>query len=385
MFKKLIILLVIAVPLSAQNPISELMIDSLTYNQYLTGNWSQLIETGKIAKNNNVNFMYLQQRLGYANYMLGNDYKTIEHYQNALKFTKDNQVSYTYLYYAAKNIADEDMALFYASKLNSENKKALQIKGFRPIDAIDIEYNYKINSSDIRSNPNYTRLGLNIQPTYRLSLYQSISRYNQTNNSSTKVQQDEYFGLMTYRIFSRTSLNFGYHYIHTKLNDATYSYTDTIRNHIFIGKLEQRINRFDIGISSYFNTGDTLQTQMGAWVGIHLAGSCKPYIKSSLYSVNRSGENRLIYSQNAGILVSKELWLDSEIIFGNLDKYIDNNGLYVYNSLDPTTFRAGTTLFWYLIPKLTFFTNYTFDKKNIISTNSNYNQHSISGGIIWKL
>jgi len=97
------------------------------------------------------------------------------------------------------------------------------------------------------------------------------------------------------------------------------------------------------------------------------------------------GSNRVIFSQTAGLRLRKMLWAEGNIIFGNLRNYNDRNGLYVYNSIDPTKFRTGLTLFWYLGNKATFFANYTYDKKQIELTNLNYKQYSFSGGIIWKL
>ena len=79
--------------------------------------------------------------------------------------------------------------------------------------------------------------------------------------------------------------------------------------------------------------------------------------------------------------------MEANVTFGNIKNYNDNNGLYVYNSLDATTFRTGLTLFWNLTNKITLFGNYSFDKKEISDNNTitNYNQQSFLGGIRWKL
>lgn len=378
-------MLLIALPVSAQTTADELKIDSLTYNYYLTGDWRQLIEVGKVAEQNNVNFMYLQQRLGYANFMLGNYYKTIKHYLNALEFDAEDQISHTYLHYAAINIGDVDMAMYHASKLTAESRKLLKLKSFKPLDAIDFEYNYKINDSDIRSNPNYTRIGLNSKPEFRFNIYQALSRYNQINDLTTQIQQNEYFLLLSYNFFSRSTVRLGYHYLNTKIEDTMYNINDTLKTNMFIGSFTQRIGRFDFGISSSLLTGDTLQTQTGAHVGLLLPGQVKPYLKSSVYSITRNKINRWVFTQSAGILATKKLWLEAEITLGNLQNFVDNNGLYVYNSVDPTQFRTGFSTFWYVLPKLTAFANYTFDDKLITSSQTNYNQHSFSGGLIWKL
>jgi len=70
---------------------------------------------------------------------------------------------------------------------------------------------------------------------------------------------------------------------------------------------------------------------------------------------------------------------------GNLNNYHEYNGLYIYNALDPNTFRTGLSLFYVLSKNFTALFNYTYDIKHIDLKDINYNQHSFSGGIIWKL
>ena len=63
------------------------------------------------------------------------------------------------------------------------------------------------------------------------------------------------------------------------------------------------------------------------------------------------------------------------------------NGIYVHNSADYSTSRIGGSLFFYPNKHLTLFGNYTYDTRFISDYDMNvtYNQHSITGGIIWKL
>ena len=84
-------------------------------------------------------------------------------------------------------------------------------------------------------------------------------------------------------------------------------------------------------------------------------------------------------------MIGRKLWLQGALTLGNLNNFVDNDGLYLYNSIDYTTFRAGASAYLYLNNHLTFFTNYTYDKKQTTETQYLYNQHSISGGLIWKI
>ena len=84
-------------------------------------------------------------------------------------------------------------------------------------------------------------------------------------------------------------------------------------------------------------------------------------------------------------MLFNRLWTEAYVNLGNLNQFIDNNGLYFYNSLDPTTFRTGISGFWYVCKPLTIYLNYNYDTKKIFTDNLFYNQHSITGGLIWKI
>jgi len=98
-----------------------------------------------------------------------------------------------------------------------------------------------------------------------------------------------------------------------------------------------------------------------------------------------TGTSRTIFSQTVGTHVLKTVWAEAFVTLGNLKNYNDHKALYIYNSIDPTTFRSGLTLFWYLGKSVTLIGNYTYDTKEIELVNRKYQQYSFSGGIIWKL
>jgi len=150
--------------------------------------------------------------------------------------------------------------------------------------------------------------------------------------------------------------------------------------------LTHSFNRFDVSLSQSQFTNEYIDSkQTGLQLGFLLPTKSKIYLKSSLYNITESDTSRLVFNQTVGALVARRFWLQGSVTLGNLNNFVDNNALYLYNSLDHTTFRAGASLYYYLGKHLTLFTNYTFDKKLIVDSHYNYKQHSITGGIIWKL
>lgn len=376
-------MLLFSFQLQAQQNKDELRIDSLSYQYFINADWNSLIKLTEQAQIANIDFKLFQQRLGYAHYVLGNYYQSMTHYTKALKYDSEDEISKSYLALTAYAVGDFDMGKYYSSKLKKETKDYYFLPQNKFFDAVDVEYNYKINNLAIRSNPNYMRLGINISPTYLFDFYQAISSYSQINDGTSNVHQNEYFGLLSYKVLPRTCVRIGYHYVHTGIIDTLF--TDTTTNHLLSLNIEQRLNRFAVGIDAAYISGDTAQTQIGLYAGLHLKTKLKPYLRSTVYGIQYKGNTRIVFSQLLGLLATDKLWIQSNVTLGNLDKYVDSNGLYFYNSLDPVTFRVGSSAFYYLSPKITLFFNYTFDKKLIVESYSKYNQHSLSGGLIWKI
>ena len=272
---------------------------------------------------------------------------------------------------------------YHADKLPLKLKNALNFKSFSLASLLDFEYNYKSNNSILRSNPNYIRAGLGTNFNSKLSFYQSLSTYSQTLDTYS-VKQDEYFALLGWTLSPHIVLNTAYHYINAKIDSAIYS--TNYKGNMGLVKLTTTIKRFDFGLSgSLLNNYSGYTGQIGLQAGVHLPGNANIYLQSSIYSLSDSTSNRIVFSQSIGTLVFKKLWLKGSVTFGNLKNFADNNGLYIYNSIDPTTFRTAYSAYWTQSSHITFFGNYTYDKKSIIDKKTNYNQHTFSTGIIWKI
>lgn len=410
-------LLFVSFAVNAQDAQYDLRVDTVTYGYYLNGDWNKLIDTAKQALKNDIDFKYMRQRLGYAYFVKGNYYASQQQYEKALKFDKEDIDTRTYLYYCGLNTGNEANTRYRAGLLTDELKKTYGIKPFRILNSVDLEYCYKANDNATRGNPAYYRAGISSQLSYRFSLYQSVSTYAQKNVSiyketnaqinvetfdSTNIKQFEYFALLNWSLTPHFNLNIGYHYLNTGIkNRYIYTYklynqptkrvkdttaTSNLPGNLFCSKFSYTINRFDFALSGSVLFYDSILTQQyGVQAGVVLPGKLNFTLKSSLYAVLTPDNNRMIFSQTASALLSKKLSLEANITWGNLNNFSDNNGLYIYNSLDPSTFRTGLTAYWQLLPKIWLFGNYTYDTKLIELYNTNYNQHSFSGGIIWKM
>jgi len=380
MYKFLIAALVfVSVAAKAQQPISFLTADSLTYQYYLAGDWDKLIEAGNQAIGQKIDYKRLRQRMGYAYFVKADFYASQMHYEKALTFDAYDADTRAYLYYCGLNTGNEAFARFHAEKLPKELQQKLKERAIKPVDAIDLEFNYKANDVLSRTDPTYLRAGINTQLGYRLTLYQSVSNYQQTIDSAL-TKQPEYYALLNWSMTSHLSLDVAYHYLNVSVDGNKYP------GNMVFAALSTRINRFSLGVNGSMLKEDSGNfRQFGLQAGVTLPGKSGIYFKSSISEIMGKGDQRTIFSQVAGVRLSKAIWAEGNVKLGNLKNYNDHNGLYIYNSVDPTTFRTGATLYWFSGKHMTIFGNYTYDKKQIELTNFNYNQYSFSGGIIWKL
>jgi len=363
----------------AQQPITFITADSLTYQYYMAGDWDKLIEAGNQAIGQKIDYKRLRQRMGYAYFVKSDFYASQMHYEKALTFDAYDADTRAYLYYCGLNTGNEAFARFHAEKLPKELQQKLNENAFKPVDAIDLEFNYKANDVLSRTDPTYLRAGINTQLGYRLTLYQSVSNYQQTIDSAL-TKQPEYYALLNWSMTSHLSLDVAYHYLNVSVDGNKYP------GNMVFAALSTRINRFSLGVNgSILKEGSGNFRQFGLQAGVTLPGKSSIYFKSSISEIMGKGDQRTIFSQVAGVRLSKAIWAEGNVTLGNLKNYNDHSGLYVYNSIDPTTFRTGATLYWYIGKHMSLLGNYTYDKKQIELTNFNYNQYSFSGGIIWKL
>ncbi|MEI6059241.1 MAG: hypothetical protein WCR72_00970 [Bacteroidota bacterium] len=374
----IIILFLTSLTVKSQNPITVPEADSMTYQYYLSGDWDKLIETGRQLIAQHVDFKRLYQRMGYAYFNKADYFAAQKQYEKALSFDKYDEGTREYLYYCGINTGNEGTSRYRAKKLPAELKNSLGIKAIKPFAAVDMEYNYKLSSDNTRSDPAYFRAGLYSQLGYRLSVYQSVSDYKQTVNS-IRIKQPDYFALLKYSITAHTSVSLAYHYLNTSLDGNKYPGT------LLFAAVSTTLSRYTLGLNgSKFAYDLGRFKQFGLHAGVILPGKSNFYFNTYLSELFETNNNRMIFSQNAGARVYKTIWAEGLVTLGNIQNYNDHNALYLYNSIDPTVFRTGFSLFWHLTGNITFYGNYLYDRKQVEQTTDHYLQQSFLGGIIWK-
>ena len=150
--------------------------------------------------------------------------------------------------------------------------------------------------------------------------------------------------------------------------------------------LTTRLKSFTLGLNgSYFKYDLGVFKQLGFQAGVVLPGKSNFYFNTYLSGLIETNSSRLIFAQYAGARIFKKVWAEANITLGNIQNYNDHNALYVYNSIDPTLFRTGLSVYWNINKSLTLYSNYLYDNKQVEQTTDQYIQQSFLGGFIWKL
>ena len=364
-------------------------VDSLTYSYYLNGNWDSLISKGKDAIGQNIDYKFLRQRIGFAFFSRSQYGKAQKQFSKALTFDSFDSFSLKYLYLSYLYDGNDDAASLIAGKMNRETKEGLGAKLFKPIESIEAEYNFKYAGTRLRSHPQYFNIGLNSRIGSRLSLFQMFSNYAQTitvrlpaTERDISDKQSEYYALVKFSFSPNLKLKTAYHFL-----NSSYSMT-TSSAHLGYAGFFADYPTFRLGTEfSLMNIEDNHITQTGLIAGLKSIGRAGFYLTGSLsVLMNADSVRSVIYDQKAGIRLSSKTWLEGNVTFGNLSDFSEFSAMYVYNTIDPTSFRCGSTLFLFPGMHISLWFNFSYERKDFYENiNYHYNQFSYLGGIKWKI
>jgi len=382
-------LTLVPLTLQAQEAKDFLKVDSLTYGYYLTGKWDSLIYLGNEAVGKNMDYKFLRQRLGFAFFSKSQYGSAQKQFLRALEYDSFDSFTLQYLYLSFLNDGNDDGASVIAGKMNRELRKSLNISLFKPIESIEAEYNYKYAGTRLRSNPQYFRIGFSSRLGPRVSLFQMYSNYSQTITirnpiSETYIsdRQPEYYALMKISLSPYLKLKTAYHYLYT-----SWSVNSNSAHLGYLG-LSADYNGFKLGTEySLMNIDGKRISQAGLTAGFKSKGRSRFYLTGELsLLMNNYSLKSIIYDQRAGLRLSPKIWLEGNVTAGNLSDFNEFSAMYIHNTVDPTSFRSGSTIFLFPGSHISLWFNFSYERKDFYENiNYHYNQFSYLGGIKWKI
>lgn len=374
-------------------------IDSLSYQQYLKGQWDSLIQTGQLAAKAGIVYPNLSMRMGYAALMKGNNSLSLKYYHKSLEFNSFNQDA---LYYVALNnalLSRSELASFRTKNIDELVKKKLGLGYKKTVESIDFESSIKTTNTEVRKTGQYHRIGIANRINYRWKLYHNLAFYKQDQlaiiyntygnpprNSNGPVSfrtylvsDFQYYFKSSYVLNSNFSLSNAFHYVNTHFDNSKYNTS------IFNCGLKYYTPYADF--KAEINIGpmlDSLITQFAVSSTYFPIGNLNFYGNSRLSYQKRTNLSQLNFSQQIGLRLNSKLWFEAQGTFGKIKNLIDNEALYLYDAIDPSEYRIGGSLLYPVNTHFTLLTNYYYERKTLYLQNTNYNLHSFTIGLSWK-
>jgi hypothetical protein len=277
-----------------------------------------------------------------------------------------------------------------ASTLDSAVLKAEQVKT-SGLSNFNLVTGFKYPGVNSRGNASYVATGLGLRLGSRFQLDQTISLFQQEIANTptgippriiityTNTKQLEYYAKLGFGLSKQITLIGAYHFLNTNFTTSTY------QNHIGFAGIKYDSDYLSFQADASFGKIVTANiSQFNAIVGVFPLGNLNLYGFTKASYLTQNSVSRPVFSQVFGFKAIKKVWLEANASFGGLDDYLDDDASYVYNSIDISKNKLGATLFYTFSPKSVFQFNYTFENKTEFTPQTNYTQHSITGGITWK-
>lgn len=358
--------------------------DAKSLQLYNEGRWKDLIDFGKQKLASGIDFPLLQMRMGFANFKLGNYAQSSIHYNKVKNIEPYSKTANYYLYLSNLYLNNQDVVRFYANKLDENTKQEIKLQPFT-ISNVETEVSYKSPTNIRRQDAQFYRLGLGLNLGYNINLQQSIASFNQTidepamgllgvsNPRNITINQLEYYAKASITVSSKLQLIGGYHFVKTPFNNVEYN------NHIGFGGLQLTTPYVHFkALANFATISNSNYTQYDGVLSVF------PFGNTSLYAITKgSYNNKFIASQILGFKVAKSTWLEANATIGEYLNLLDNDALYLYNDIDTKLFKVGGSLYTKISKKAILSLNYALENKRLFNSNTNFNQHSITGGIKW--
>lgn len=444
MRRLIIILLLFSGTATFGQKLNFIQVDTATYNQYLRGDWEQLIETGKNAMENNIDYYYLQMRIAYACFSLEKYREAIQYYKNALAFSSKDPVANEYLYYAYKYSGRQHDALVQTSRLTYPQKVSIGFDEMKKFVSFGI--GYASSFSDIESvkqqvidqsgtiltdgvqkatyslnSPQVTfshRFGKKVianhsgSTIFKNELSYVIINGTEYLSPEQPVRQNEYNLGLDIRAAEGLLIKPAVHYLSTSipLYDITsygpgagrdrYVYsTTTITKLVPKIEIEKQMTHFDLGFSYLYHTFNEIRTHQAAihttiypMANLNLYFSVDGYMQ--FFTYNNDNKRSIVVKPVAGYRLHKNFWMEISGTFPEQFSFYDVKNSIAFNNIESTShtlniqgiiplYKKGAKIFagyHYRNQNSAF---YQADKIFEPINNYSYTSHLITGGIKW--
>ena len=427
-----LLLLIFVNSVNSQEIYNYTNVNNKSFLLYQQKNWKELIKYGNNSIKNNVDFYYLQYRLGIAYYELKKYRKAIPFFENVVNKTPEDNIAQEYLYYAYVFSGRTEDARILSHSFTPALKQKLKFYNENSfINGIGTEYktnfydNYKAETlqtdnleQTVTNSFNYFSINLTHLSKNKFSVFHAFSYLNGNNNvysqnySVAEFTEDvnlfQYYINFNWLVAKGSNLKFGLHYINSnvKAENTTFTnhggrntnllYSSKTNNLVFFGAFSKSISLFDIKLSASFSNINS-ETQIQPSLSLYYY----PFANTKLYfgtqgfyqytNANNTNTSSYMIKAIMGFVPFKSFTIEPFIFKGDgIYNFVYNDAFVINNSIDKLNNNFGANLYLTLNKgRMQIYTilqqsSYT----NTYSINGEYNDikyinKSITGGIKW--
>jgi len=361
--------------LLAQEKLTLDEVERLSYDYYIQEKWDDLIDLGKQSLKNDIDFFYLQYRIGIAYYNKRNYRKAIPHFENVVRITPKDTIAKEYLYYSYLfGLQVEDARKVLAS-LNAEHREKISFYNQKKtINGVSLNYkniqfdNYAVNSAVEENLTQATRNSLS---------YYSINLYNYAGNSSVfnfnlsllsgensiyniayspeiieeKLKQYQFYFSWNKNIGKGTNIKFGVTYMSETIDwfaSQTPIYDGKFSNFSSYLSFSKTIKNIDFTLASSFSRiNSTSLMQPSISINYFPFGNTSLYTKTDfIYQnnfTNKSNKNTIL-KQSINTSINRNLSVSVFGLYGENNNFVDDEGMTIYNNLDALNYWYGASI-----------------------------------------
>jgi tetratricopeptide (TPR) repeat protein len=406
----------------SQVALSVVDIDKVTYKQYVEKKWDELIKTGNNALKKNIDFYYLDIRMGVAYFEKKRYIKAISFLEKTLSKDNNNSLVNELLYYSYLYSGREMDASKLKKNMPYNVKKVLGME--MKNSTVEITFDFKLESfEDYYLNPdlghlieqtvvtgfNYFSFGLG-NTFGSNNLYFNFGRINKSVdfyhvyevgsngkkfyqiNSDGNINQNQLYIKYSNQINYGLNLTLAFNWINLSTTDNTFL-TDITSNYVagFIA-IKKDIGNFKFSINtSVSNLESNLHIQPGTELLWY------PFFNTNLYlygkvsynagKTDESWNDDLVVTPGFGFRVLT-VYLEPSFTIGNIKNYLELDAFIVNNDIDVIKNRLELFTYGYFFKgKLYLFfkyQNYTKTNKYKLDNNEgeiNYKNNTYTCGI----
>lgn len=414
-------------------------VDSITHAQFTSRDYQALHRSGKEAIRNDIDFYYLRMRMGISYYENKNYESALPHFKKANSMNPADTLAQEYLYYSLLFTNRTEDAYDLATTFSGAMQQRVHFRKFVAKDLVSTFQSVSISggaaiNDNITANKNaeypdtmyvermlqgetyLSNISLENKITNRLKLYNSFSYFNvksmgvihsvlgDTSNNYSNNSYQYNLG-MSYHFKNQFLVGgtFGYYkersnYFSALLDTTSFEvnyYDNPFEHTAYSGTLYSfyRLKKFETGLSaSIANLSDSLQYQGEATLVFYPLGNQNLYSVSSAALLQNSNEQNFIFRQRIGGRITKWLWAEAYLSYGNHQNYLPATGFIAYNTVEPVLYIAGAHMN-FQIKKLSIIPAYTIQQKESTLyqqtpseqslVNDTYYNHLITTSVKW--